>query len=643
MDIALDNETGIAQTNPARAPATSATEPDTNFDLARFEAFAYAHQHEPAMQEFLKLLNMLDRNYGALDETFHASPTADGVGLDADAHIVHRICAALTTLFSDAEFFLTDAGARQFFRLHRWISTLFAASSFRNADHILRALNLNGPGKDCIQVRAEHLLKFCVLYTTNSEIPLDMDALWAFNRNLAASLACSLLSPRFLGTESAHHKREVLLPWLAAKLDEIHDLDLLPVPILHDVYMHCSYADTRARHAIKEPINRLVRRKLLQSGLKDVEGDAPARADGEKPVLLVVLEWFSGAHSIYRTHSASLRAAREHFRVIGVGLPKLVDDPGRGVFDEFLPVDGDMLAFVADAAHRIRPEMVYYPSFGMFPATIFLSNLRLAPVQVVSYGHPATSHSPFIDHFVLPQEWVGDPACFSESLLPLQASAMPFVPTAAATGITPALRNSPETLRIAIAGTPMKLNPAFLKALATIQQRAPRPVQFHFFTGLAHGLVHEEVRNFVHARLPDAVLHPGLAYSEYMARLNGCDMALNPFPFGNTNGVVDVSTIGLVGVCRSGPEVLEHIDGALFKRLGLPEWLVASSTEEYVSAALRLIQDDQTRLSLRRQLIEQRRVERLYAGEPGLFGQALIGLLPDSEVTPHTISTEKHG
>ena len=51
-------------------------------------------------------------------------------------------------------------------------------------------------------------------------------------------------------------------------------------------------------------------------------------------------------------------------------------------------------------------------------------------------------------------------------------------------------------------------------------------------------------------------------------------MMVNPFPFGNTNGIIDMVTLGLVGICKTGAEVHEHIDEGLFKRLGLPEWLI---------------------------------------------------------------------
>jgi hypothetical protein len=603
------------------------------FSLGRFESNCYARNHEAAAREFMALLGMLDRNYGALDPGFVAKPTANLGGADQDPHIINRICSALSALFSDPQFNLSFEGFRQMLFLHRWIATLFAASSFRNADHILRALNLNGPDAADVQVAGKDLIKFCLLFTPNSEIPLNFDALWAFDKNLAAALGCALISPRFLGTPAAHHKREVLLSWLPQRLDDIDDLDVLPVGVLHDVYMHCSYADLPAKHAIKAPINRLVRKKLLQQGHRDLIDPATPRskrAKGQKPVMLVLLEWFSGAHSIYRTHSKSIVAAREQFHVIGIGNAGQVDDLGKAVFDEFHEVQGEHIAFVRDQAQRLQPDLIYYPAFGMFPHSIFLTNLRLAPVQVVSYGHPATSMSPFIDYFVLPEDWVGDPKCFSEKLLPLPRHAMPFVPSAATIPIEPKLRQPQQEVHIAVAATTMKLNPTFLAVLQRIQQeaaRANRPARFHFFMGFSRGLVYLEVRQFILNFIPDATIHTHLPYDQYISQMNECDMYLNPFPFGNTNGITDTTSIGLVGVNKTGPEVLEHIDEAMFRRLGFPEWTIAKTHDEYIQAALRLITDDAHRLELRREVIAKQGVNVFYEGDGKGFGLALRGLV----------------
>ena len=104
-------------------------------------------------------------------------------------------------------------------------------------------------------------------------------------------------------------------------------------------------------------------------------------------------------------------------------------------------------------------------------------------------------------------------------------------------------------------------------------------------------------------------------------------MFLSPFPFGNTNGIIDAVTAGIPGVCKTGREVFEHIDEGLFRRLGLPDWCIAASVEEYVAAAVRLADDYSARAALYRELAEPERLQRLFRGRPEILGQRLLQLL----------------
>lgn len=72
------------------------------------------------------------------------------------------------------------------------------------------------------------------------------------------------------------------------------------------------------------------------------------------------------------------------------------------------------------------------PSIGMDITTIFVSNTRLAPIQAVALGHPATTHSEFIDYVIVEDDYVGSEDCFSETLLRLPKDALPYVPSALA-------------------------------------------------------------------------------------------------------------------------------------------------------------------------------------------------------------------
>jgi hypothetical protein len=646
--------------NPA--PMTSAPLPESAppspppFSLEKFEFLCYSRQHETAARELVRLLKLIDINYGGLDAEFMRVRSA---AIDLmpeslrDQHLLNRIAGAISALFSDPGFHISVEGFGQLIVFQRWLSALFAASAFVNCDHILKSLNALGADATEFQVTERDLPKFCILYSPESELPLNVELLWRQNKPMAAALFLALLSPRFLGTPVAHAKREALLGWLPAHLDQIASLDVLPLGILHDVYMHCSYADLPARHAIKRPINRLIRKKMVAMGLTDIASVA-ARVPGAtepdpalrtKPVMLVLLEWFGRTHSIYRTHAKTLNAARRRFHLVAIASAANIDDAGRAIFDEVIEFDAkdDVSAGLrqlhAVAAAR-KPAVFYMPSVGMFPITMFAANLRLAPLQVAALGHPATTHSDCIDYISVEDDFVGDPACFSETLLRLPKDGQPYWPSLI--GIKDGQGGTPPVARkdrhadadldrpianIAIAATIMKLNPGFLLACRRIQALSRRTIHFHFLVGQAQGLVTPQVLRLIRSYLPGAEVYPHRPYDDYMATLNTCDMFMSPFPFGNTNGVVDAVSLGLPGVCKTGPEVFEHIDEALFRRLQLPEWTITATVEEYVQAAVRMADNVDERAALYRQLEQPGSLDVLFNGRPECLGEELHRLL----------------
>lgn len=607
------------------------------FSLEHFEHLCYSRQHEAAARELLRLLLIIDCNYGKLSEQFRLSVSPAIAPPEQEAHMLTRLASAVTSLFSDPGFHISATGFEQMINFQRWLSALFAASAFVNADHILRALNLHPGDSERFEVAPQDLVKFCVLYSAESQLPLDVELLWRHDRTLTVALCMALLSPRFLGTPAAHSKREALLAWLPDKLDTLDSLDQLPVAIVHDVYMHCSYADLPQRHRIKRSICRLVERKLADNAITSLPAPRTA-VTGDKPVMLVVLEWFTGGHSIYRTHSRTLEAARRHFHLHAIGYASNVDALGRQVFDAFseLQSPNDLLACVRQVrqlAAELQPQVLYMPSVGMFPLTLFVANLRLAPLQVAALGHPATTGSRHIDCISVEEDFVGDPACFSEPLLLLPSDGQPYRPSAIAVELAPRARDAApgDEVAIAIAATTMKLNPRFLQACQQIAQltrrRYAKQVRFHFLIGQAQGLIYPQLLRLIQRYLPDARVYPHQPYAAYLETFNRCDLFISPFPFGNTNGIIDAFTVGLPGVCKTGPEVFEHIDEGLFRRVGLPDWTIAASIDEYIEAASRLAGDPAARLPLYRHLAGAEPLQRLFQGRAQCFGERLLALL----------------
>lgn len=605
------------------------------FSINHFEHLCYRRDHEAAGRELLSLLNRIDQHYGVLQDVDGWAQSGEALDI-MDDHLLTRLTSAISSLVTDPGFTLSNYGSARTILFQRWLSAMFAASPFRNGDHILRSLGVDTHARHEISLRSEDLRKFQLFYLPESEVRLDWDTLWQHDKTVAAGLAMAIMSSRFLGTPSAHQKRELLLRWLPERLDQIESVDDLPMGVLHDVYMHCSYADLPGKHDIKKPINALIRRKMAAEGLHDITRAAELPKAGEKPVLLIVLEWFSKNHSIYRTHSHTMAAMRDKFHLVAMGYENRVDEVGQAVFDEFIPLAGNSLweqvAHVRSVSEERQAQAMYMPSVGMFPITMALACIRIAPLQLMALGHPATTHGHAMDYVVVEEDYVGDPECFSEKLLTLPADGMPYRAPAAMRELKlPAKRASKGPVKIAIAGTTIKLNPGFLETCAAIAREAKTPVEFHFLVGQANGLVFPQVRNLIQRIVgPTAVVHKHQNYGSYMGVIANCDMFLNPFPFGNTNGIVDTVWSGLIGVCKTGREVHEHIDEGMFRRLGFPQWTIAETKADYITAAIRLIDDASERRELSKQHCGPQAIEKLiFRGRPEILGERIQEIWQD--------------
>ena len=602
--------------------------------VIRLEQEVSAKNFEAACVELLDILSKIDTNFGGIEgiEIDYPSQLNDELVQEKIKHFCTRVAVAMSELFSNPQLDISEGGAQRFFSFQRWINMIFASSPFVNADHVLQTYNRNPDKTNLSDFHLDNarssLIKFCILYLPESNINVNLDALWNLDPELCASLCFALQSPRFIATDQAFSKRSTILQWFPEKLATIENLNNVPSSISHDVYMHCSYDVAENKHWVKKALNQVIRRHLLQGGWTDRDVTKLGERDG-KPVMVVLLEHFHSSHSIYRTHSTSMIAARERFYLIGVG-NDAVDEAGRAVFDEFHVLEGNnvvsKLDNLKDICEKSGAAIFYMPSIGMDLTAIFASNTRLAPVQVIALGHPATTHSDFIEYVIVEDDYVGSEKCFSEQLLRLPKDALPYVPSALAPQhVEYRLRENPEVVNIGIASTTMKLNPYFLAALKAIRDRANVKVHFHFALGQSSGVTHPYVERFIKSYLGnDATAHPHAPYDQYLRILHNCDMMVNPFPFGNTNGIIDMVTLGLVGVCKTGAEVHEHIDEGLFKRLGLPEWLIANTVDEYVERAIRLAENHQERLELRRHIIENNGLQTLFTGDPSPMGKVLF-------------------
>jgi predicted O-linked N-acetylglucosamine transferase (SPINDLY family) len=83
--------------------------------------------------------------------------------------------------------------------------------------------------------------------------------------------------------------------------------------------------------------------------------------------------------------------------------------------------------------------------------------------------------------------------------------------------------------------------------------------------------------------------------------------------------------LGMPGVCKAGPELAEHIDVGMFKQIGLPDWCIAWTVEDYIAATLRMAHNHHERWMLAKQLIENKVYSRLNENQkPEVMGEILL-------------------
>jgi hypothetical protein len=377
---------------------------------------------------------------------------------------------------------------------------------------------------------------------------------------------------------------------------------------------------------------RQMRSACLDHGCREIsEKTAPLP---ERPTIVVVGENFNVGHAVYRTHSRAIVALRERFKLIGVIHPDPAGTPIAAFFDEVLPIKaGEFLPQVkqlADAILERRPAMMLYLGVGMVAQVIALASLRLAPVQCVSFGHTATTMSEVMDYFILPEDFAGAAETLSETVLKLPKKAMPFAPVP----FTRLEKPRPDgTVRVAVPASTMKLNPVLFAALSRIAAQATAPLEFHFFPLAGTGLPYLELAHAVKAQVPKATVFPELPHETYMEQLSKCDLFLNPFPYGNMNGIIDCFRFSLPGVCLDGAETHAHADAAIFGRIGLPSALAANTIDDYVAMAVKLIDDPAWRNSCAKTITAAVLDQAFFKGEAGLFCDAIAGLLSRAQAS----------
>ncbi|MEB3276088.1 MAG: hypothetical protein VKM92_03885 [Cyanobacteriota bacterium] len=616
------------------APAAAAAPAPAPFNLDRFEHLALSRHQGDVEQAFgllHQLLAAMEKSRGSVPAGLSTQRPPGGPAtpeLERLTLLWTRIAHAISGLFLHPAFeTLNLDGLWQLLLLHKQLASIFHASSLETADACILAFDRAEPGQP-FTIAQQDLAKVLLLYSLESRLELELiTAFDQVDHRAVLFTSVALCSTPFCGSERSYRRREQLLRYLCHQLEQ-HQLEEQALHLLTiSAYMYCSYASSADKHAIKGLIHRQWRRRLADQGLTDLVQRGAAwpqpgttKADA-KPVLLILHEWLATGSAMHRCYANWIAALRQHFHTVGMGLKQGtgMDPEALALFDSYVPLpEGVPIPQTVRAiwswCQQHQPAAVYYPSIGMGPHTVAAASIRLAPLQLMTQGHPATTGGSCIDVLVsaadyayLDGELILDRSLVEEQLV--------LVPPGAMTWLTPGWEGGPSRERaerqrsrianpalvpqIVISASPMKLGAPFLELCQRIWQRTRGRAYWHFFIGEARGCLHLEIARTIRTYLgEDCKVYPHLEYKDYIKSLQVGDIFLTPFPFGNSNTLYDYFAAGLIGVNLRSGELSCSVDTCLFHRLGFPNSLIASSPSAYEDIAVRLILDSDWRQQL---------------------------------------------
>lgn len=574
-------------------------------DIENLESLVYGRVYEQAVGE---LLNVIQRLKGNCDFQ------ADAAGDTAWRKSYSRLAAAIGTLLCDRTFTLSQ---EQFDRLaveHATLSAIFRASVFGSADHLLCQFGTREGGESgkLALTTSEDISRMLLLYSLGSAYELD------FEQVIRLDPRCAL--PAFLGMlasavvlSGAHHERRERLLKLGYLFEDVRLMGRM-LRAMADAYMYCSYAESGTKHQIKQTFNRMASR-LIKSRI-DLPSFPGQRQLKSRPTMLVPVEQFNSKHAMYRCYAPVLGQLRRHFKLVVICGRSAIDDISRQLFDDAIILEQGETGYqeLVSVIDSLKPDIIYYPSLGMSPHWVALSSVRLAPIQMITLGHPATTFSEAIDYVMVAEGMPGDPDTLCETVVVVSGTPA-MVRRDDADFPEPEIREAPDVLRIAVPSTAMKLNARFLALCRDLEKRSHRKLEFHFFPGLS-GLGHRVAGLEISRWLPEAVVHRASGYNEYMQNLRNCDIRLGTFPFGGANSNFDTMKLCIPMVALEGREVHSQTDAGMMRAMGMPEWLITHDEVEYAHAALRLIECDADRLSIARTLggVD---MEEVFSDRPG--------------------------
>ena len=491
------------------------------------------------------------------------------------------------------------------------LNNLVAMSSEMNTDGALRS----------VLVQPNNFFKVLPLCTVRNEVQVNIPSLFENNAQLASLWWLQYTSGLAgLSNETTYKNAR---QWLS----ELPDKLILPDWRCTPLYFQATYIDPDQDRLIKKRMNERIQNHIPKFAL-DIVNTPKA-----KRIAIVASRWYTKS-AVYKTSEPHITALKERgydMDLVHLGSRHVDDILERDAFSAVKYVDIGKDGFRYDEIADNDYEAIYYPDIGMNNESIWLSNLRLAPVQIMGLGHPVSTFGSEVDYVITGAE-VEHPELVADNYY----ERVVLIPGLGATPVNPKyiMNHSPKPTErdflINCCWTAPKINYPMLQALIEIKNRAQHRVVFHFLPSWTIGRQNSAIPFLRDMKVlfgDDVLVTAEKPYHEYLEKMESGNLSLVPHPFGGYNTVVDSFAVGLPCIAIEGTKWYNRCGPGLLRRCGFED-LIVQSVEEYITKTVEIVDNEAYWLELvgRLSLVDMEKT--LYVtDEPGYFADAFEYLI----------------
>jgi hypothetical protein len=482
------------------------------------------------------------------------------------------------SLLTDPQSRLPDKSFSGLILCHEHLQNLFYLSDLHDTKHIIYELI-----REKKHLSSDIQKKILLLLSLRSDIDI-VDILKRVDTKYRIEAVTAYLCYNAVNDSNVHANKLKLYQFRYDLEKTDTDFSLLQAAIL--AYFNCSYLNTPDRHIIKDNINKAVQKNLmhLDRAYKKTRADTEVipKSDGDKPRLIAFMEVLSQSHAMVRSWGQWINSLSSEFDVTVLVYQPYFDPSLKDFFpsiESFFTIN-DLIAVFK----KISPDVLILPSVGMSFFGIMVSTMRLAPLQIMGLGHPATTMSSEID-FVYGPRQLYHPDAFPSDRYISDNAPFKFVPSLSKEeflSVNSLVRKTGDSspLHVAIVGSNLKITAPFVEFLKEIETESNILIHFSFHMS-SSALDTLAIEKHFGEIFKKFTYYGYKSYRYYLERLKMADIVLNPFPFGHTNTIIDTLLLGKPCLGLKGIEPSSQTESYILDILGYEDQFSANDIADY--------------------------------------------------------------